>query len=250
MAGTLTDPIELRRARESAEIRRARAGDRDARERLVRDRLPLARALARRYARPGRDLDDLEQVASIALLKAVERFDPERGTLLSTYATTLILGELKRWLRDTGWGLRVPRGTKDLAVRINRAVPDLTAVLGRSPTIAEIAAAVASDPEAVLEALDARSATAVRSLAALDGDSDDGHDGLGADDPGFERAEQRAVIRTELRRLSDRERTALSLRFSSGLSQAEIAARLGVSQTQVSRLLRNALARAAHAGAG
>jgi RNA polymerase sigma-B factor len=163
MAGTLTDPIELRRARESAEIRRARAGDRDARDRLVRELLPLSRGLARRYARPGRDLDDLEQVASIALLKAIERFDPERGTLLSTYATTLIIGELKRWLRDTDWGLRVPRGTKDLAVRINRAVPSLTAALGRSPTIAEIAAAVASEREAVLEALDARSAAAVRS---------------------------------------------------------------------------------------
>lgn len=140
------------------------------------------------------------------MLKAIEGYEPERGPLLLTYATTV--GELKRWLRDTDWGLR-SRATKDLAVRINHAVPDLTDALGKSPTSAEIAVAVATVPEAVLEALDGRSTAAVRNLAALDGDSYDGEGELGADNPEFERTEQRAVITTALRRLSGRERAAL-----------------------------------------
>lgn len=207
--------------------------------------MPLAERIARRYAGSMHDLDDLEQVARIGLLKAIDRFDPERGVLISTYAAAIVSGEVKRWFRDSSWAVKVPRAAKDLSVRIETAMPSLTARLGRSPTISEIADAVEADHEAVLEALEARSAAAVASLdQALD---DDPLIDPSFEDPEFDRAENRAALEPALRTLTKRERRVLSLRFEDGLTQSEIGSELGISQMQVSRVLRRALDRASHA---
>ncbi len=218
-------------------------GDLDARARLVEQHLPLVRSLARRYAGRGEPLDDLVQVGSIGLIKAIDRFDPDRGVELTTYAIPTIVGELKRHFRDAGWAVHVPRRLKELSLRLNSAVEDLGTSLGRSPTIAELARAVEADEEEVVEALDAGRAYSAISLSAPTDDDESGVrlDLLGADEEGFATSEDRAVLLPGLERLDERERRILHLRFHEGLTQSQIAQEVGISQMHVSRLIRRAL---------
>jgi RNA polymerase sigma-B factor len=216
------------------------------REEMAIRYLPLAHHLARRYSR-GADFDDLYQVASFALLKAVDRFDPGRGLAFTSYAVPTIVGELKRYFRDHGWAVRVPRDLQELKLRVDRATESLTARLGRSPTPAELAAETGAPVELVLEAFAARTAHYPDSLdRPVDDDGDEGLS-VGHDDPGFERAEDTAVVERLMRCLSEREREILRLRFEDDLTQAEIAGRLGLSQMHVSRLIRRSIATLQHA---
>jgi RNA polymerase sigma-B factor len=217
------------------------ARDRDAasREQLVAAHLGLAEYLARRFANRGEPLDDLVQVASLGLIKAVDRFDPERGVEFSTYATHTIVGELKRHFRDKGWAIRAPRRMQELYLRLGKVVGSLGQELGRSPTIAELATEVKVSEEEVLEALEAGQAYRSTSLDAPTGGEDGETLGarLGEDDPSLEDAESRATLSPLLAQLPPRERLILHLRFFDGLTQSEIATRLGISQMHVSRLL-------------
>lgn len=224
-------------------------GDQRAREALIERYLPLARRLARRYQRTEEPMDDLVQVASLGLIKAVDRFDASREILFSSYAVPTILGELKRHFRDRTWSVRVPRDLQELALRIDQAVSALSANSGRAPAVGEIAEAVGVSEERVLDAMEAAGAYHAGSLDAPRGsrqDEDSGEtvaDSLGAHESGFERAEDRATLEPLLAHISERERLVLQLRFADGMTQAEIGDRIGVSQMQVSRLIRQALAR-------
>jgi len=236
--------LEANRRQEIREQFRAYAHDRDAalREQLVGEHLGLAEYLARRFANRGEALDDLVQVASLGLIKAVDRFDPERGVEFSTYATHTIVGELKRHFRDKGWAIRAPRRMQELYLRLGKVVASLGQELGRSPTIGELAAEVKVSEEEVLEALEA--GQAYRSTS-LDAPSDEGEPlatRIGEEDPSIEHAESRATLSPLLAQLSPRERLILSLRFFDGLTQSEIASRLGISQMHVSRLLARSVA--------
>jgi RNA polymerase sigma-B factor len=220
------------------------SGDEAAREVLIQRFLPLARQLARRYERPDEPIDDLVQVASMGLVKAVERFDPSRGVAFSSFAVPTILGELKRYFRDVGWAVHVPRSMQERALEVNKAVTELSRTLGRSPTPAELADATDFTHEEVLEALEA--ATAYDSVPLEAPRSDDGEETgavarLGAEDPGYELAEYSATLAPELRALPERDRLVLHLRFVEDLTQSEIAEQIGVSQMHVSRLIRAAL---------
>ena len=237
------------RAREDRRLleRLHREGDQAAREALVQRFLPLARQLARRYQHGGEQLDDLVQVASLGLLKAIDRFDPARETAFSSFAVPTILGELKRHFRDKGWSVRVPRDLQELAVRVDRVSDELGRELGRAPTLAEIAQRTGSSHEQVLEA---REAAAAYRAVSLDRsrDEEDESDGamgeaVGAEDPGFGLAEDSATVQRLMRVLSDREREVLRLRFAEDLTQSEIGVRVGVSQMHVSRLIRQAVSR-------
>jgi RNA polymerase sigma-B factor len=229
-------------------LARIQTGDVHAREELVARYLPLARQLARRYQHADEPLDDLIQVASLGLVKAVDRFDPSREVAFSSYAVPTIVGELKRHFRDRTWSLRVPRELQELVLRTDRAVARLAVDLHRQPTVAEIAAALELSEEAVLEALAAAGAYRAGSLDAPRGraEHDEGDsvgDALGVDEEGFDDAETRATLGPLLARISKRERLVLRLRFVEDMTQAEIGAEIGVSQMQVSRLIRQALAR-------
>jgi RNA polymerase sigma-B factor len=223
------------------------AGDAAARDALIERFLPLARQLARRYERPDEPIDDLVQVASMGLVKAVERFDPSRGTAFSSFAVPTILGELKRYFRDVGWAVHVPRSMQERALEMNRAITELSRTLGRSPTPAELAEATDLTHEEVLEAIEA--ATAYDSVpldaprASEEGDEEGVVARLGAEDPGYELAEYSATLAPELRALPERDRLVLHLRFVEDLTQSEIAERIGVSQMHVSRLIRAALSK-------
>ncbi|MGZ8649758.1 MAG: SigB/SigF/SigG family RNA polymerase sigma factor [Solirubrobacteraceae bacterium] len=223
-----------------------RRGDHAAREALVQRFLPLARQLARRYQRGGEPLDDLVQVASLGLLKAIDRFDPDRPTAFSSFAVPTILGELKRHFRDKGWSVRVPRDLQELAVRVERETEELATRLGRAPTSAEVAHHMEIATEQVLEAREAAGAYRAVSLdRPRDDEDEDGGMGesMGVEDPGFDHAEHVATIERLLDVLSDREREVLRLRFAEDLTQSEIGARVGVSQMHVSRLIRQAVTR-------
>jgi RNA polymerase sigma-B factor len=218
-----------------------------AREQLVGRFLPLARQLARRYQRGGEQLDDLVQVASLGLLKAIDRFDPARETAFSSFAVPTILGELKRHFRDKGWAVRVPRDLQELAVKVDRVTEEMARELGRAPTPAEIAERTGSTLELVLEAREASAAYRAVSLdrprTDEEEDGDSYADAIGAEDPGFRLAEASATVERLMRVLSDREREVLRLRFEEDLTQSEIGARVGVSQMHVSRLIRQSIAR-------
>jgi RNA polymerase sigma-B factor len=222
-------------------------GDAEARELLVERFLPLARQLARRYQRGGEPLDDLVQVASLGLLKAIDRFDPRREVAFSSFAVPTILGELKRHFRDKGWSVRVPRDLQELSVRVERVSEELFSVNGRAPTAGEIADAIGITTEQVLEAREAAGAYRAVSLdRPREGDEDgDGGlgDAMGAEDPGFGLAEDAATVERLMAVLSDREREVLRLRFEEDLTQSQIGEQVGVSQMHVSRLIRQALAR-------
>ena len=214
------------------------------RNQLVEAHLGLAEYLARRFANRGEPLDDLVQVASLGLTKAVDRFDPERGLEFSTYATPTIVGELKRHFRDKGWAVRVPRRVQELHLRLGAVVSSLSQELGRSPTIGEIAHAAAVSEEEVLEAIEAGHAYRFTSLDAPSGNDDEMSLSaeLGSEDQGLIDSEHRVTLSPLIAQFPPRERMILHLRFFEGLTQSEIAGRLGISQMHVSRLLARALA--------
>jgi RNA polymerase sigma-B factor len=222
-------------------------GDMAARRELVERYLPLARSLARRYQRRGEPLDDLVQVASLGLVKALDRFEPDRGLSFSSYAVPTILGELRRYFRDTGWALHVPRGMQERALQVNAAVDELTEEYGKSPTPQQVADHLDLPVEEVLEAAAAGAAYETSSLDAPVRSGDDGKQTIaeshGERDEGFELVEDRASVGAALKALPERERLILHLRFVEDLTQSEIAQQIGVSQMHVSRLIRRALER-------
>jgi RNA polymerase sigma-B factor len=228
---------------------RARADDRHAREQLIERYLPLARRLSRRYQRSEEPLEDLVQVASLGLVKAVDRYDSARDTAFSSFAVPTILGELRRHFRDRTWSVRVPRELQELALDCEKAVAELSSRAGRAPTVGEIAEAVDASEERVLDALQAAGAYHAWSLDAPRVGAGEGASGesiadaIGVQESGFERAEERATLGPILGRITERERLVLMFRFGEDLTQAEIGERIGVSQMQVSRLIRQALAR-------
>ena len=222
----------------------AKTRDRALRDQLITAHMGLAEYLARRFTNRGEPLDDLVQVASLGLLKAVDRFDPERGLEFSTYATPTIVGELKRHFRDKGWAVRVPRRVQELHLRLGSVVSTLSQELGRSPTIGEIAHAAAVSEEEVLEAIEAGHAYRFTSLDAPAGGDDDASlaSQLGNEDQNLIDSEHRVTLSPLIAQFPARERTILHLRFFEGLTQSEIAGRLGISQMHVSRLLARSLA--------
>ena len=227
-------------------MRYRNGGDDLARDELVERFLPLARQLARRYARPNEPIDDLFQVASMGLLKAIDRFDPERGNAFSTFAVPTIVGELKRYFRDTGWAVHVPRPIQERIGQVNRAVNEMSRDLGRSPAPHELAEKIGASVEEVLEALEAAKAFDAVSLDMPRGSDDEGSayaDTVGAHDERFEMVEYNAVIEPTMAALPDRDRLILRLRFERDLTQSEIAERLGISQMHVSRIIRRSLDR-------
>jgi RNA polymerase sigma-B factor len=238
-----------RRAQEERALfaRLSANADTRAREALVERYMPLARSLARRYQRPGDPLDDLLQVAALGLVKAIDRFDPEREIAFSSYAVPTILGEIKRYFRDCTWAVRMPRDLQELTLRVDRAVGTLAEDLHRQPSVSELAAAVGSHEELVLEALQAGGAYRALSLDAPRGHGDDGaatlEDSMGVGENGFARAEDRATLDRLMRIVTDREREILHMRFEQDMTQAEIGEVIGVSQMQVSRVIRRALER-------
>ena len=220
-------------------VRWLRHGEESAREALAARYLPYARALARRFASHGEPLDDLEQVAAIGLLKAIDRYDLNRDAALTTYATPTIVGELRRHFRDRVWALHVPRGVQDLATQVTRKTDELTRKLGRSPTVAELAEATARSEEDIVEAIGSLASRHAQSLwAGGDADEYDRLEVIGADDEGYDQVEARIALEPALADLDERDRMILRLRFVDGLSQSQIAARVGISQMHVSRLLR------------
>jgi RNA polymerase sigma-B factor len=206
--------------------------------------MPLVRALATRYAGRGEPFEDLVQVGAIGLIKAVDRFDVDRGVEFSSYAVPTIVGEIRRHFRDKAWAMHVPRRLKELSVRLSRVLDELTTELGRSPTIAELAEATGAEEEEVIDALDSSNAYSTRSLDAPFEQGQDGSlaDTLGDDDAGFEEVEDGSIVATGLDALDERERRIVELRFFEELTQSQIAAEVGISQMHVSRLLRHALA--------
>jgi RNA polymerase sigma-B factor len=224
------------------------AQDRDpsVREELVERFMPLARRLAARYRGDKEPLEDLVQVASLGLVKALDRFEPERGVAFSSYAVPTILGELKRHFRDRGWSVRVPRDLQERIAKVERAAAQLPARLGRAPSVNELAERLDLDPEEVLEAMEAAQAHHAMSLDAQqameEGEGIAMGDRLGEEDPGYETVEYGAAIEGALSGLSTRDRMVLHLRFVEDMTQTQIADRVGVSQMHVSRILRSALA--------
>ena len=216
-----------------------------ARDRLVELHAPLAHGLASRFLHRGEATDDLQQVALLALVKAVERFEPARGLQFSTFATPTVLGELKRHFRDKTWTIRPPRRVHDRYLSVQRARDDLTQELGRSPKIPEVAVRVGASVEEVLEALEAGDTRAMRSLDTppASGDDRDLSSLLGALDEGIEGVERSQFLERLLARLTEREREVVDLRFFSGLTQGQIAEKLGTNQMHVSRLLGRSLRR-------
>ena len=222
-------------------------GDRAARAQLIERYMSLVRSLARRYASRGEQLDDLVQIGAIGLIKAIDRFDINRGVELTTYATPNIIGEIKRHFRDHGWAVRVPRGLQELSIQLMRVVEQLTGELSRSPTIAELAEATGASEEEVLEALETGRAYSPLSLSVGSSGDDDELDPLesiGGEEHGYEISEDRALLKPGMRVLDARERMILQLRFYEGLTQSQIAQRVGISQMHVSRLIRRALEKA------
>jgi RNA polymerase sigma-B factor len=215
----------------------AHTGDTALRDQLVAAHLGLAHQLARRFANRGEPQDDLVQVASMALVKAVDRFDPEVGVKFSTFAVKCIVGELKRHFRDRGWAVRAPRRIQELYLELGHEIDRLSQELGRAPTVPELAAAVGTSEEAVLEAIEAGRGYRTASLDAPDGESHTLSESIGTEDSHFSLIDDRSVLATALEQLAPRERAILGLRFGEGLTQSEIAARMGVSQMQISRIL-------------
>ncbi len=228
---------EATTAQEDRFVEFARTRDSAIRDELIAANLGLAHQLARRFANRGEPHDDLVQVASLALVKAVDRFDPERGTSFSSFAVTSIVGELKRHFRDRGWAVRAPRRIQELYLELGHHIDQLSQELGRAPTVAELASASSTTEDAVLEALEAGRGYRTASLDAPDRDEQTLAESLGTDDPQFSHVEDRSVLAVALQRLSPRDQRILQLRFVDGLTQSEIASRLGVSQMQISRLL-------------
>jgi len=213
------------------------------RDLLVEAHLGLAHQLARRFANRGETHEDLVQVASVALIHAVDRFDPERGFEFSTFATRTILGELKRHFRDKGWAVRAPRRIQELYLELGAATDALTQELGHPPTVPELAARTGASEEAVLEAVEAGQAYRATSIDAPDRRKGTIASRLGQIDAGFDGAEDHQVLMDALALLPEREQRILHLRYVDGLTQSQIAEQIGVSQMHVSRLLTASIAR-------
>lgn len=215
-----------------------------ARDSLVRLHLPLVEHCARRFRNRGEPYEDLVQVGTIGLIKAVDRFDAERGVEFSTYATPTIIGEIKRHFRDKGWAIRVPRRLQELRMQIGTATAELTQSLGRSPTPRELAERIGCTVEEIVEGMESSNAYSTLSLDASD-DSDDGPgsmlDVIGVDDEGLANVEIRESIKPLLDQLDPREKRILLLRFFKNMTQSQIAEEIGVSQMHVSRLLNRTL---------
>jgi RNA polymerase sigma-B factor len=257
MTGTLApSPIHARRAKRPSAmsmhstevlfVRWQQHGDARARDELVGRFLPLARKLARRYSGAREPFDDLLQVASLGLVKAVDRFDLSRGTAFSSFAVPTILGELKRYFRDLGWAVHVPRGAQERAVKVEDAQQQLSVRTGRAPTVPELAQYLELSVEDVLDALET---TRAHHASSLDAPYDDGEgesgtvvDSFGQEDRDLRMVVDRVTVGEAARRLSPREREVLALRFIEDMTQTQIADRIGVSQMQVSRILRRAIA--------
>jgi RNA polymerase sigma-B factor len=238
-----TRPLRTRGGEHALFREYLRERDPDLRNALVERYMPLARHLARRYPAGG-EREDVLQVAMLALVKAVDRFDPDRGSAFTSFATPTILGEIKRYFRDHGWVVRVPRELQDRALRVDRESERLTAKLGRSPTAAELSDAMGIGVEDVLEALTTESAHRPMPLErpSRDGEDQPAIPVASVDDPGFERVEDAASVESLLLQLGEQERLVLLLRFREDLLQREIAKLVGISQMQVSRVLAKALA--------
>ena len=220
---------------------------RRARDELVTIHLPLVQYLARRFRDRGEPLEDLVQVGTIGLIKAVDRFDPQRGVEFSTYATPTIVGEIKRHFRDKGWAIRVPRRLQELRMSIGSATAELSQKSGRSPTVAELAEHIGVSEDEIIEGLEGAQAYSTSSLdAQVGGEGGDDSpmlaDRLGADDPDLEGVEYRESLKPLLAALPARERRILVLRFFHGMTQSQIAEEVGISQMHVSRLLAKSLA--------
>lgn len=238
--------------RTTADRARARAlfaqlgdGDPEVRDELVRMHLPLVEYLARRFRNRGEPLEDLVQVATIGLIKSIDRFDLERGVEFSTYATPTIVGEIKRHFRDKGWAIRVPRRLQELKLTLTKATGELSQTLGRSPTVSELATHLGLQEEEILEGLESANAYSAVSLDATDSGDDDSpavSDSLGMIDEALEGVEYRESLKPLLDKLPAREKKILVLRFFGNMTQSQIAAELGISQMHVSRLLARTLA--------
>lgn len=249
LAGESAGSVEERRqelrteTRERAVALLARRGEPGVQDELVVLHAPLVEYLARRFAGRGEPLDDLTQVANIGLLKALDRFDADRGVAFATYATPTIIGELKRHFRDRGWAIRVPRRLQELGLRLRALSATATQELGRSPTIAELAERAQVSEEDVLDALDAMQAYSTTSLdAPLDDEGQGAIDSLGGEDESLELLVRWHSVAGLIQKLPDRERRILGMRFIRGMTQAEIADEIGISQMHVSRLLARTLA--------
>jgi RNA polymerase sigma-B factor len=234
------------RANQGALLRRYHEdGDLEARRQLIEQAMPLVRALAARYSYRGEQFEDLVQIGAIGLIKAIDRFDVDRGVDLTAYAAPNIVGEIKRHFRDVAWAVHVPRGLRELNVRLSRIVEQLTAELGRSPTNPELAKAANVDEERVVEALESGRAYAPLSLSVPTDDTEIDRDRLGwlaTDETEYDVAEDRALLATGFNALGERERQILRLSFFEGMTQAQIAQVVGLSQMHISRLIRSALA--------
>jgi RNA polymerase sigma-B factor len=244
---SITNPGSLTPDAEALFTRWRTNGDRQARDLLIERFLPLAHRLARRYTSVGEPYEDLFQIASLGLVKAVERFEPERGYAFTTFAVPTIVGELKRYFRDASWALHVDRGAKERARQITEAQHELQSRTGRTPTVRELALYMERSEEQVLEGLQTAAAYEAISLDAPaksdDEDAVSRLDLIGERDERLERIDDAATLFAAARHLPRRERQVLYLRFGEDLPQTEIARRVGVSQMHVSRLLRSALAR-------
>jgi RNA polymerase sigma-B factor len=255
ITATSSPPQQLRRPKragalgqvgsETLFVRWQQNGDRQARDELVQRFLPLARKLARRYSGAREPFDDLLQVASLGLVKAIDRYDLSRGTAFSSFAVPTILGELKRYFRDLGWAVHVPRGAQERAVKVEEAQQQISSRLNRAPTVPELAQYLEFDIEDVLDALETSRAHHASSLDAPydDGEGESGTmvESFGDLDPGMQSADDRVTITTAAGQLPQREREVLILRFVHDLTQTQIADQIGVSQMQVSRILRRAI---------
>ncbi|GAB2670064.1 RNA polymerase sigma factor SigF [Kribbella swartbergensis] len=215
-----------------------------ARDGLVALHMPLVEHLARRFRNRGEPYDDLVQVATIGLIKAIDRFDSDRGVEFSTYATPTILGEIKRYFRDKGWAIRVPRRLQELRLSLTSATAELTQELGRAPTVAELSERLGLSPDLVIEGLESANAYNTLSLDAPDQNEADATtvlDGLGGEDEALESVEYRESLKPLLAQLDTREKRILTLRFFRGMTQSQIAEEIGISQMHVSRLLARTL---------
>jgi RNA polymerase sigma-B factor len=253
MPTTLTAPPRLRTAPDTAEDLRPlflawqQHGDQHAREALVRRFTPLARGLARRYDRSSEPFEDLLQVAMLGLLKAINRFDSERGNAFASFAVPTILGEMRRYFRDSGWGVHVPRSLQERTLKVGDAQEQLTRTHGRAPTVPELATFLELSIEEVNEALQTARVYDVMSLDAPrsseDGESQTYGESIGRTDGRYELIELDATVASALGEIPERERRILHMRFVEELTQTQIAQRIGISQMQVSRLLRRSLDR-------
>jgi RNA polymerase sigma-B factor len=252
MPSAIATPMSNARTLDGEGLRRLfarwqRHGDRSAREALVRRYMPLARGLARRYGTSSEPFEDLLQVASLGLLKAVDRYDVQRGFSFSSYAVPTIVGEMRRYFRDSGWAVHVPRGAQERALKVRDAQERLTREQGRAPTVNQLAQRLELDIEEIVDAIAALQAYEAFSLDARQGDGRGDltsyEESIGADDERYELVELDVTLASVLNHLSANERKILRMRFVEDLTQTEIAARMGISQMQVSRQLRRSLDR-------